>query len=406
MANAEFIKNARRYAWSCLQGVGKFYYVKLFGAKPLPLSLPRSSATTAALVDDPSYQQFIDLPLQTLDEATLQTWLSQSASPRLVAAFSKQPATWLELKDATDVAQLTNQMAHFQKLIHDFDKDLKLPNTKATFYGRGHGLDSLNVYRKLEAGNETLLFEKIYLKTGRDWLLINWFYTQVAPKLPSAVTRVPMLIDIREGQQLVAAYFEFITDPLDDLQSKNDLIQRGMAIQQILWQLTQSHPQLVTEFPIAHQQLNNIPLFAGCMNRLDTLQAQLAKQFGLELDGYWLKHQLERIEQHPKQFCHGDIHGKNLSASGWLIDWDNFSYLPVGYDIMLLLSKIQNIYCIEQLEHIIDQVNATTYPHPLSTTIKYNMMFFAAVFYARKLNERISLSTLAAILQWLARQSD
>ncbi|SFR49056.1 phosphotransferase [Thiomicrospira sp. ALE5] len=384
-------------------GRAKFYYAKYRLPNPQPLTLKTLDSFIEALVDDPSYQNLLAFQKQHDDPFKLIVWIKSHGSDRLKSAMSTAPENWLMLKDATDMAQILDDMPRFKQAVHDYDAQIQLSSAQACFYGRGHGMDSLNVYRKIESNDTGELFEKIYLKTSRDWQLQAWLYAHLQPILNPAVIKLPTLVNAQEGVHLVAAYFEFINEPLDDIQAKKRLLQRGVAIQQELWRISSDYPELLKTLPENLDQLSAIPLFNACLQRLASFEQELNKYVTFEFNLHWLQHQLAIVNQHPKQLCHGDIHGKNLSSAGWVIDWDNLGYYPIGYDMALLLSKVQNIYSIEHLEQVIEQNVLVHYPENLKLKIKINMMFLMAVLYARKINERITMEMLASILEWLER---
>ncbi|AHF01094.1 aminoglycoside phosphotransferase [Thiomicrospira aerophila AL3] len=405
MATVTSLSRLLTTLWCYVVGRAKFHYAKYRLPNPQPLTLKTSDSFVEALVDDPSYQNLLNFQKQHNDPLRLITWIELQGGDRLKSALSTAPETWLMLKDATDMAQILHDMPRFKQAVHDYDAQIQLSSAQACFYGRGHGMDSLNIYRKIESNNTGELFEKIYLKTSRDWQLQAWLYAQLQPHLNPEVIKLPALISTQEGERLVAAYFEFIKDPLDDIQAKKSLLQRGIAIQQELWRISSDYPELLKTLPKNVDQLSAIPLFNACLQRLASFEQELNKYLTFEFNMHWLQHQLAIVNQHPKQLCHGDIHGKNLSSAGWVIDWDNLGYYPIGYDMALLLSKVQNIYSIEQLEQVIEQNVLMHYSASFALKIKINMMFLMAVLYARKVNERITMEMLASILEWLERHA-
>jgi hypothetical protein len=316
---------------------------------------------------------------------------------------------WEVLKQQTTQASLCDDQETYQSLLVNFDPLIKshlraLDTRSAEFIGKGVGQNTLNVFRKVITPAANVYFEKIYLKESRDWLVTLWFYTQLQPLLNNELVKVPKLDNYYEGRRISVAYFDFVPDAFDDLKRKQQVITRSLEIQKILWDTTRLNKPLVASRPKYIDDFVSVPLYSDCRNLLLAKKNQLRLSFNL--NDHWLTNNEVLLSMGQKQFCHGDLHGKNLSSTGWVIDWDNIGFFPAGYDIALVLSKVKNTYCLEWLESFIDRCVLPNYPDEIRVNVKRNIIFLAAIFYVRKYNDRISARTLASLLEWVQANTD
>ena len=316
---------------------------------------------------------------------TLMKNLSQSDT--ISVGFEIQDTSsdgWQALKKATLSAASKNDSTTYCTLLYDFDSQLKLLEAnKATFIGKGVGDTSLNSYRKLSTGNQTL-FEKIYLKNTDDLSKLNWFYQHLHPQLKTIDIYTPALIKTNCGHLTCALYFEFLSAKLDNYPS---FLSRAIEVSLKLSQLRVSEQHSSPNFHDFRQHA-----FYQASKRIAQKWLSEQGKNNFNFDNYE-----QKLAALPKWPAHGDLHGKNLGKPNIVIDWDNCGLYPLGFDIAVSMSKSLHIANIAHLRYFLNHKIKPFIDKKEWPAFEQSIYFFLFVFYAGRIGRKITFKTWQAL---------
>lgn len=214
---------------------------------------------------------------------------------------------------------------NYLRLLDFYDGSLKLPDAYAfdRFVGfNGVGEGTLNSFRVLRAPCG-LVFEKIYLTSSQDFIKLAHFLDHHQCAFGEAAVSVPLVMARAEGEKLAAVYFQYV-----DVQ-KVELDQYLRMARACIGVLCQCPVEAGLD-----DLLCDISAHAGFSRCYRKTKGFL---FALNGDDAWLDKALLRVSAMPRFYAHGDLSMKNMSATGYIFDWDNSGYFPPGFDLALVL---------------------------------------------------------------------
>jgi len=243
--------------------------------------------------------------------------------------------SWQELKLLGYVFSCYEQHEAYEHLLEAFDSvkpvSAEQETEKASFIGSGSGDSTLNCYRALkvtgQADVDAWQFEKVYRRRDNDDLervkALNAFF---GPSLSSGELFMPRIMEIREGSELAIIYSRLT--PGTRISKSRAVVAGGAAVRMLMDLSVQTvPPDSVLRRP--HPQFIN----AHTITR-DWI-AGTAPQHLSEFDAI-----TDWVEQNcPRFLAHGDLHRKNILASGAMLDWDSCGIYPIGYDPGLILAR-------------------------------------------------------------------
>lgn len=269
--------------------------------------------------------------------------LSSGLSPH---AENPKARSWQELKILGYVYSCYEQHEAYERLLAAFDSvtpvSVRQETEKASFIGSGSGDSTLNCYRALKmtgrVAGDARQFEKVYRRRDNDDLervkALNAFF---GPSLSSGQLFMPRIIEIREGSELAIIYSRLT--PGARISKSQAVVAGGAAVRMLMALpvqmvpldsvLRRPHPQYINAHTITRDWI-----------------AGTAPQHLSEFDAI-----TDWVEQKcPRFLAHGDLHRKNILASGAMLDWDSCGIYPIGYDPGLILARGFGGRTVDELE--------------------------------------------------------
>lgn len=210
----------------------------------------------------------------------------------------------------------TGDHARYEACLRLFDSELPFPGPAATaFVGRGGGLDSVPVFRRLGRGGSAR-FEKIYLHERPSYDRAMMAQKAVLRRYP--VVAVPELLEEARGKRLVAVHSTMIrVRGYGTLNAGAGIVRALAGIP--LDAIPEAEPYRGRYWLAVARTL--------LLARLKARDTGLAERVEAALP-VWEK----QICARPWVFGHGDLNRSNFDASGMVWDWDNAGLLPYGVD--------------------------------------------------------------------------
>lgn len=222
------------------------------------------------------------------------------------------------------VAQLRDH-GRYEACVALHDPDLTFaPASHSVFAGRGGGLDSLPVFRRLGQGARAR-FEKIYRLDSPCYRRLRFALCDVLPRHPAV--RFPKFVSERPGTRLIAVETRFqrsgsrataefgcniarklATVPVDSIAQAADF-----AVPYWLEQNLKLVSERLGEYAHAAKGHASDVLSPACLTR--AVQAAHA-----------------RVMAQPRVFSHGDLNVTNFDANALVWDWDAADLRAYGYD--------------------------------------------------------------------------
>lgn len=246
----------------------------------------------------------------------------------LTLCFKYPPEKNVLIRMGTSLA-IRNQMWLYERLIDSYDhmalKYRMEDCISVEFVGKGYGSGSLNAYRKIELQNKTF-FEKIYFpEKFKDQ---HFFETHIQGLLKKNGIKSAKLNEVHYGSKTVTAYYEFLK--LDNIDSNNYFsVASSLALKianiSIPLEITSSMPQErdINILGPIQTLINRISL--QCNQEISDIEQLLTK-----VDKY-IRNNVARC------LGHGDLSLDNIFEDNKIIDWDNYGYYPIGFDLGLII---------------------------------------------------------------------
>lgn len=225
-----------------------------------------------------------------------------------------------ELKKITSFVRMVNDHRYYESLLKAFVPQWNETVKEADFIGEGHGINSLDTYRKVMLNNK-LYFEKVYFNSRQTLQTIECLqhviYGLVKNKINTAKIQ-----KVYKGELLVIVYYEFLDlTPLPEGKKEERLVKMSKD----LYTLSFNHhidssalniPEHMKDFRNRSKYQRNVRL----------AKTKLLKQ-GVDFDNLE-----EAVAASKCVLTHGDIRGINCFMHSVLIDWDSFGIYPIGFE--------------------------------------------------------------------------
>lgn len=213
----------------------------------------------------------------------------------------------------------------YVKLLMCYDETFKVPDSYIfdRFVGfNGVGEGTLNSFRILRSPNG-FVFEKIYLTSSQDFIKFAHFLDHHQCAFGEGAVSVPLVMARAEGEKIAAVYFQYV-----DVRK----VDTGQYLR-----MARACMESLCQYPVEAELddlLCDIYAHTGFSRCYRKTKGFL---FGLSGEDAWLDKALLRVSAMPRFYAHGDLSIKNMSAAGYVFDWDNSGYYPPGFDLALVL---------------------------------------------------------------------
>ena len=258
------------------------------------------------------------------------------------------------------------QMDHeaYERVLSAYDAALSFRRgaLESDFVGSGKGRYTLNSYRKIVL-QDSVLFEKIYLRDSVDWRKCNFFYKHVLSALSGDELSVPRLLDVVSGERLVVSRFEFVDFRAID---ESDYIDRLVSVTRRLASFEYDSTLVLGEFKSLELHFG----FERCLRKTQAVLEQIGEKNSVLLK------MKERCEAMPRFVGHGDLSLPNMGVGSIVLDWDNFGFYPPGFDLALGSVLKGELLNAEALNSMVERV----FPS-FSTRCTFDMLWFSFVFF-------------------------
>lgn len=267
------------------------------------------------------------------------------------------------------------QMDHeaYERVLSAYDAALSFrPGAlESDFVGSGKGRYTLNSYRKIVL-QDSVLFEKIYLRDSVDWRKCSFFYKHVLPGLHGDELSVPRLLDVVSGERLVVSRFDFVEFLAID---ERDYIDRLVSITQRLASFEYSSALVPEEF-------ESLDLHFGFERCLRKTQVVLEQQTGEK--NSVLFQMKGRCEAMPRFVGHGDLSLPNMGVGSIVLDWDNFGFYPPGFDLALGAVLKGELLDVDALNLMVERVFPSFAGRCTFEMLWFSFVFFYCVFLSAR----------------------
>ena len=322
---------------------------------------------------------------------------------RAIQSYENQESvetfSWNDFKLISELSDLLEDHKRYEDCLTQYDSVLELMTslnaTKSKFIGYGLGEQTLNTYRYIEFQG-VVYFEKIYLTQSDDLRHLLWFFNYGQDSVIQAGYRLPEILKVSKGDKLTAVYFEFIDNKLDNL---NDFINNAFKIAFTLKNINLSSVALEESQKFKFQET---PLYRDNYTRLQSILFQQGVKDNK------LAEMQNKINTMTGVLSHGDLHGKNLGNPNVIIDWDKSGVYPQGFDIAYILS---NCYIFIGMEDLLFFLKRQISSNQLNThnseeynELLFSILFFAMIFYSRKIGNKILPEGILSMYQYLLEQ--
>lgn len=293
---------------------------------------------------------------------------------------------WCRLNQKSMEVMRQNNSSAYEQLLKVYDPEISLIEgvIKSQFIGAGVAQDSLNTYRKVMT-EKRVLFEKIYHIHSTSPEKLTWFADNIYPQLHQLGIYTPPLVKSIKGKRLFAVYFEFLDSKIDNVRN---YLEHAAEISLKLTKIKQPE-----NTPIPYSSFKQHALYSSSFK---TAQEE-AVSFGIENSIFYKCE--EWLESTPKCFAHGDLHGKNLGKPNIVIDWDEYGFYPIGFDIALSMSKSLSIASPHHLSYYLEtQIKPRLESDKDWLLLRKAIVLFCIIFYSRNIGKKIDSKTWTQLI--------
>lgn len=233
------------------------------------------------------------------------------------------------LQKIMTIPQLTENQKLYEHYLKQFTPNWPPKIEKAKFIGKGGGISSLNVYRKVVVDGKTY-FEKTYFNAHRNVYVVKWFQKNIIPLLDPQI-KVPQIQKTYPGELCTVVYFDYLDlHDLNEADKEKEIIQFSLD----LYKVSNKHQAALNKL--------DIPVFIKDF-RLHFRYHQYSFLAENELLNYNIDMRaLEQSMYNSRHILvHGDLNFSNGFTDKTLIDWDSFGYFPVGFEAAHIYFRIQ-----------------------------------------------------------------
>ncbi len=304
--------------------------------------------------------------------------------------------SWDELSLKSELLSLLENTQDYEGLLISYDPNLELMSVndvdEVRFVAYGLGYETLNSYRYIRlAGIE--YFEKVYLSASKDLEHLLWFHEFAQEKVIELGFQIPRILKINQSNKLTVIYFEYFPARIDNLA---DFLNQAIEIALKLYQLPipeKLNQPLISDFENHQIYKDNFRLVHLFLKNHGVNDPKLIQM-------------LSKVKAVPKQFCHGDLHGKNIGQPNVLIDWDRAGLYPLGFDIAYIFSNRYDFIGVEDWLSFLELKCKPVVGEDKWQAFVFSTAFFALVFYSRKLGKKILPEKLVELYYYLETQLD
>lgn len=279
---------------------------------------------------------------------------------------NKNPIAYKEsLKTMSNHLSNTQDHKYYDLLLSQFIPNWSINYSNVCFIGSdGGGNESLNSYRKIVV-NKELLFEKVYFNDERGVKVTEWVNEYIAPIITIDIPKIKKVI---KGDFLSAFYFEFKI--LIRIKNESQLLQ---FLDELL-RLNNDFFKKNTFLDLPDFMFNYKP--QRYLKHLKILRS-FENELGIDLNAL-----IEKVENSTLVFSHTDIKPQNSFNNNILIDWDQFSMQPIGYDMAYVYYHIIQMQDIKEAYHNkwLEQNFRKKIKKELWDELEFNFLFFLIVF--------------------------
>ncbi|RMJ01776.1 Phosphotransferase enzyme family protein [Marinobacter litoralis] len=315
------------------------------------------------------------------------------AAPRAMATCR----SWEELKYWSYIVSCYEQHRIYEQMVSDFGSVEALSASgiaaKVKFVGSGSGGSTLNSYRSIVLADpskpNSWLFEKVYRCQGYDDLeRVLAVSRHLGDRLCTGDIFMPRLLDVRKGGELAIVYSAFT--PSARVSARQAVARGADVVKELMALPTDS---LVSEPVLRKPHSNYLLALAKTRDWIAGRRPEVLTEFDA------LSRKIN--DSYPRYLAHGDLHRKNILASGAVLDWDSCGFYPIGYDPGLIIARGLKADSVEELEHSLVKYFGTMNAGTDARLMVSGGLYFALVFGAGKksaLSEPVLESLLAKIV--------
>lgn len=196
------------------------------------------------------------------------------------------------------------------------------------FIGVGAGKSSLNAYRKVKVNGE-YYFEKVFFSSSQALKKILWFQEHAYKIVNKAEIKTDEIIKILKGGALTVVYTKFLNlKAIKEKKLEAELIELSKKLYRINWENIEIErdklPNYITDYQDFYLYKRNIK---GVRAKLE--------EINIDVNTF-----VKRLDKSKRVLTHGDIKKENVFRKSTVIDWDNFGFFPVGFDVAVLANKL------------------------------------------------------------------
>lgn len=284
---------------------------------------------------------------------------------------------FFELQEITKRIAKARNHRFYEKLLRSDINQWNIKIKKAKFVGEGRGKSALNTYRKIVIG-EKILFEKVY-KTSSNGLKKNiWFQKEIYPLLRVDL-KIPKIQKQFQGEHFTILYYDFIeTDHFSIQKTTEQAIEIAKYFYEktTMWKESfhQTFPKYVTDYKNLNRYVTKIELvkreLAGKNIKFSTVE--------------------NRVDNSRKVLTHLDLKRENIFDNGFLIDWDEAGFYPIGMEQANIYFR--NILYYDREENTplfwLEENFKTAIPRKEWADYELNFVFFLYIFGFKYLHKK------------------
>lgn len=272
------------------------------------------------------------------------------------------------LKMLTSFYLSQNKLSKIEEIITALGTINSVDEHQCWIYNGSEGRGSLNVYRIVKFDNKKLL-HKYYFTNSIEKKKATYFHQNIQHLISSEVM-TSKLHEIRNAELITTLIYSFIED--------NSTEKTSNSIISLLNLLSNSY-----KLEYFNNILTCVPEYLmDYRGHFEYERAVRQIKEHIELSKFEkviFKYE-DRIKQENSVLSHGDLHAGNFIGS-YIIDWDNFGFLPLGFDAAFWAWKL-NVQLDSEIK-VLHFLETNFLNHILAVDkeeFKNNFIYFLIIF--------------------------
>lgn len=250
-----------------------------------------------------------------------------SSPEKLYEQLHNRPQTDIQnkLKEISSRIKKFDDHKYYNKLLKKFVPSWSVPSEKTSFTGKGFGVNTLNLYRKMETSR---VFEKVYFNVAEDLKNHQWALSHIVNN-PDFSFTAPSIQSLKKGEILTIVYFTFTNlKKLSDDELEQPLIQVSKELYQMYNRSQKGAlpPSLKNTYSQSLKEAK--------------WQSRSAKS-RLKAKGINTQALDRLLAQSKFIYTHGDLTENNVFQNNIVIDWDYFGLYPLGSDVWKIYIRLK-----------------------------------------------------------------